>query len=69
MKNDQGNDVAESENDFDGMLIVWIEHFKEGVKRVWATKQSGSMTSFYMIYAADKFTKHLKENEVFKLKS
>lgn len=57
MKQDQGNYIAESKADFEGLEILYIEYWKEGVKKVWARKGN----SFYVIFAKDEYTTELVE--------
>lgn len=61
MKQDQGYYIAEDENDFIGLEILYIEYWKEGVKRVWARKCGQAHSVFYMIFASDELTKNLIE--------
>ncbi len=57
MIQDQGNNIAESEKDFEGYTILYIEHWKENVRRVHMTKDK----SFYIVYAKEEYTKNLIE--------
>lgn len=55
MKQDNGHNIAESKADFIGYEILYIEYWKEGVKRVWMKKDN----SMYIVFSKEEYTQNL----------
>jgi hypothetical protein len=66
MIQEQNNYIAESKEDFAGFEILYAEHYKPGVRRVFMRRMNTDQTygSFYIVFSREEYLEGLLTDEM-----